>query len=363
MKVFDYMKMYGHEQIIYFYDKTTGLKGITAIHDTTLGPALGGTRLFDYQNEDVALFDVVRLSRGMTYKCAAALCNCGGGKTVLLGNPKTVKTEAYLRAYARYVQSLNGRFYTGEDMNINEHDVDYMLTETSYVNGRSNMSGNPSPVTAYGVYWGMKAAAKEKWNDDSLKDRVIAVQGVGAVGYTLCKHLHQEGAKLIITDINPEKLDGAVKTFPAEAVSPEEIYSVNCDIFSPNSIGAILNDDTIPQLKCEIVAGAANNVLLDETKHGDMLMERGILYAPDFVINAGGVINVYQEFSPPYNREATLKIVEKIYDRLLQVFAYAKKHGINTQIAANRFSEERIRLIGAIQRNYLSNPQSNIKNG
>lgn len=362
MKVFDYMSKYNHEQIIYFYDKTTGLKGITAIHDTTLGPALGGTRLFDYQSEDDALFDVVRLSRGMTYKCAAAFCNCGGGKTVLLGDPQKVKNEAYLRAYGRFLQSLNGRFYTGEDMNINEHDVDFILNETSYVNGRSNMSGNPSPLTAYGVYWGMKASAKEKWNDNSLTGKVIAVQGVGAVGFALCEYLHKEGAKLIITDIDSEKMKKTVKTFQAVTVNPDDIYSVNCDIFSPNSIGAILNDDTIPQLNCAIVAGAANNVLLEEKKHGDMLMKRGILYAPDYVINAGGVINVYQEFFPPYNRQATLKIIEKIYDRLLQVFAYAKKHGINTQLAANQFSEERIRLIGAIQKNFLANPRTNIKN-
>lgn len=355
MKVFDYMKEFGHEQVIYFYDKHTGLKGITAIHNTVLGPAIGGTRLFNYQNEDDALFDVIRLSRGMTYKCSAAECNCGGGKTVLIGNPKTAKTEAYLRAYGRYVQSLNGRFYTGEDMNINEFDVDYLLMETEYVNGRANMSGNPSPVTAYGVYWGIKAAAFEKWKNNSLTDKVIAVQGVGAVGYTLCKYLYQEGAKLIITDIDNEKVKKAVLDFKATAINPEDIYSIKCDIFSPNSIGAILNDKTIPLLNCEIVAGSANNVLLDEKIHGDMLMNRGILYAPDYVINAGGLINVYQEFFPPYDRDKALNIVQKIYDRLLNVFDYAKKHHINTQLAANLFSEERIKLINAIHNNYIPN--------
>lgn len=355
MKVFDYMEQFGHEQVIYFYDKHTGLKGITAIHNTVLGPAIGGTRLFNYQNEDDALFDVIRLSRGMTYKCAAAECNCGGGKTVLLGDPKAVKTEPYLRAYGRYVQSLNGRFYTGEDMNITEHDVDYLLMETDYVNGRADMSGNPSPVTAYGVYWGIKAAAFELWGNNSLANKVIAVQGVGAVGYALCQYLYEEGAKLIITDIDNEKLNRAATDFQATIVKPNDIYVTKCDIFSPNSIGAILNDNTIPLLNCKIVAGSANNVLLDEKKHGDMLMNRGILYAPDYVINAGGVINVYQEFFPPYNRVKALNIVQKIYTRLLNIFDYAKKHQINTHLAANMFAEERIKLMKAIQSNYIPN--------
>lgn len=358
MGVFDYMEKYGHEQIIFFYDKTTGLKGITAIHDTKLGPAIGGTRLWNYKTEEEALFDVVRLSRGMTYKCAAAECNCGGGKTVLIGDPKTVKTEAYLRAYGRYVQSLNGRFYTGEDMNIDEHDCEYMVMESDFINGRADLSGNPSPVTAYGVYWGIKACALEKWGNNSLKDKVVAVQGLGAVGRALCEYLHQEGAKLIVTDIMPEKVEQVVKVYNAKAVKPEEIYSVECDIFAPCSVGAILNDDTIPQLKCEIVAGAANNVLLDEKRHGDMLMERGILYAPDFVINGGGLINVYQEFFPPYDREKTFKIVERIYDRLLYIFNLAKRYNINTQLAANRYAEERIEMIKNIRSNYIPNSKS-----
>jgi leucine dehydrogenase len=358
MGVFDYMEKYGHEQIIFFHDKKTGLKGITGIHDTTIGPAIGGTRLWNYENEEAALFDVVRLSRGMTYKCAAAECNCGGGKTVLLGDPKKVKTEGYLRAYGRHVQSLNGRFYTGEDMNINEHDCDYMLMESDYVNGRANMSGNPSPVTAYGVYWGVKAAAYEKWGNNSLKDKVIAVQGLGAVGYHLCQHLHNEGARLIVTDISLEKVNKAVSDFDAQAVSVSEIYSVDCDIFSPNSIGAILNDETIPQLKCEVVAGGANNVLLDENKHGDMLMNRDIVYAPDFVINGAGLINVYQEFFPPYNREETLLKVEKIYDRLLRIFFYAKEQKINTQYAATKLAEERIEMLKDIRANYIPGSKS-----
>lgn len=358
MGVFDYMEKYGHEQIIFFHDKSTGLKGITAIHDTTVGPAIGGTRLWNYENEEDALFDVVRLSRGMTYKCAAAECNCGGGKSVLLGDPKTVKSEAYFRAYGRYIQSLNGRFYTGEDMNINEHDCDYMVMESDYINGLANVSGNPSPVTAYGAYWGVKATAFEKWGNNSLKDRVIAVQGLGAVGYTMCEHFHKEGAKLIVTDIVEERVQKAVKAFGAKAVGINEIYSVECDIFAPCSIGAVLNDDTIPQLKCEVVAGCANNVLLDENKNGDMLMNRGILYAPDFVINGAGLINVYQEFFPPYNREATLREVEKIYDRLLRIYAYAKEHKINTQLAANKFAEERMALLKDIHANYIPNAKS-----
>jgi leucine dehydrogenase len=353
MGIFDYMEKFGHEQIIFFYDKETKLKGITAIHDTSLGPAIGGTRLYNYKNEEDAIFDVIRLSRGMTYKCAAAGCNCGGGKTVLLGDPKKVKTEAYLRAYGRYIQSLNGRFFTGEDMNIDEHDVDYMLMESNYINGRANMSGNPSPVTAYGVYWGIKACAKERWGDDSLKGKVIAIQGVGAVGYTLCEYLHKEGAILYVCDTIEEKVNRAVENLNATKVSTEDIYSLKCDIFAPCSIGAVLNDKTIPMLNCEIVAGAANNVLLDEKIHGDMLLNRGILYAPDYVINGAGVFNVYQEFFPPYNREETLAKVEKIYDRLLKIFAYAKEKNINTQLAANQLAEERIRTIRAIHANYI----------
>jgi leucine dehydrogenase len=355
MKVFDFMEKYGHEQIIYFYDKTTKLKGITAIHDTVLGPAIGGTRLFNYQNEDDALFDVVRLSRGMTYKCAAADCNCGGGKTVLLGDPNKVKSEAYFRAYGRYVQSLNGRFYTGEDMNITEFDVDQIMKETDCVNGRAELSGNPSPMTAYGVYWGMKACAKERWGCSSLKDRVIAVQGVGAVGYTLCEYLFNEGAKLIVSDTCADKANRVKNDFQAEVVSPEAIYRVKCDIFAPCSVGAILNDDTIPQLRCEIIAGCANNVLLEEKRHGDMLMERNILYAPDFVINAGGVINVYQEFFLPYDQEKAMKIIQQIYDRLLIIFAEAKKKQINTQLAAMEYAEERMKMIGEVRRNFLPN--------
>lgn len=358
MGVFDYMEKYGHEQIIYFYDKTTGLKGITAIHDTTIGPAIGGTRLWNYQSEEEALNDVVRLSRGMTYKCAVHDCNCGGGKTVLLGDPKTVKNEAYLRAYGRFVQSLNGRFYTGEDMNINEHDCDYMVMESDFINGLANISGNPSPVTAYGVYWGIKASAYEKWGDNSLKDKVIAVQGLGAVGYILCKYLHNEGAKLIVTDIVEEKVQKAINEFGAQAVDAEEIYSVKCDIFAPCSVGAVLNDETIPLLKCEVVAGCANNVLKDELKHGDMLMNRGILYAPDFVINGAGLINVYQEFFPPYDREETLRKVEKIYDRLLKIYDLAKKLQVNNQVAANKYAEERIRILKEIRANYLPNEKN-----
>jgi len=358
MKVFDYMEKYGHEQVIFFYDKTTNLKGITAIHDTTLGPALGGTRLFNYQNEEDALFDVIRLSRGMTYKCSASALNCGGGKTVLIGDPHKVKNESYLRAYGRYIQSLNGRFYTGEDMNINETDVDYMMMETNFVNGRANMSGNPSPVTAYGTYWGIKACAKFLWGSDDLKGKRIAVQGVGSVGYSLCGYLVKEGAELIVTDVCKEKAEKAARDFNALIVEPESIYDVECDIFSPNSIGAILNDNTIPRLKARIVAGAANNVLLDEEKHGNMLMERGILYAPDYVINAGGVINVYQEFFPPYDREKTLQIVAKIYERLLEIFRYAQENKMNTQLVANRFAEERIRLMRANYASYLPNQKS-----
>lgn len=357
MGVFDFMEKFGHEQVIFFYDKTAKLKGITAIHDTTLGPALGGTRLYDYKNEEDALFDVIRLSRGMTYKCSAANLNAGGGKSVLIGAP-SVKNEAYLRAYGRFVQALNGRFYTGEDMNINEHDVDYMLMESDYLVGRTSVSGNPSPYTAYGVYWGIKAAAFEKWGNNSLTGKTVAIQGVGAVGQYLCKFLHEEGANLIVSDINQDRVSQMVEKYQAKAVSNDEIFQVKCDIFSPNAIGAILNDETIPKLQCEIIAGGANNVLLNEIVHGDMLMQKNILYAPDFVINGGGAINVYQEFHPPYNAENAYKVVARIYERLLEIFKNAKANNLNTQIQAIKMAEERVERLRQVRANFIPNEKN-----
>ncbi len=320
MKWFDYMERYDYEQLLLCQDKNSGLKAIIAIHDTTLGPALGGVRMWNYASEEEAIIDALRLARGMTYKAAAAGLNLGGGKTVIIGDPRKDKNEAMFRALGRFIQGLNGRYITAEDVGTTEEDMDIIHQETRYVTGVSpafGSSGNPSPVTAYGVYRGMKAAAKIAFGSDSLEGRTVAVQGVGSVAYHLCKHLHEEGARLIVTDIVRENVERAVRDFGAESVDPDKIYDVECDIFSPCALGAIINDETLPRLKCRVVAGSANNQLKEE-RHGDRLEELGIIYVPDYVINAGGLINVADELLG-YNRERAMKKVETIYDNVLKV--------------------------------------------
>ncbi|WP_349407722.1 branched-chain amino acid dehydrogenase [Pseudalkalibacillus sp. SCS-8] len=343
MEIFKYMEQYDYEQLVICQDKQSGLKAIICIHDTTLGPALGGTRMWTYETEDAAIEDALRLAKGMTYKNAAAGLNLGGGKTVIIGDPKSDKNEEMFRAFGRYIQGLNGRYITAEDVGTTVADMDLIRQETEFVTGVSpafGSSGNPSPVTAYGVYRGMKAAAKEAFGTDSLEGKVVAVQGVGNVAYNLCKHLHEEGAQLIVTDINKEAVQRAVDDFGAKAVDTEEIYSVDCDIYAPCALGATINDETIPQLKAKVIAGAANNQLKD-TKHGDMIHEMGIAYAPDYVINAGGVINVADELYG-YNRERAMKKVELIYDNIARVFEISKRDNIPTYAAADRLAEERI---------------------
>lgn len=359
MKIFDYLEKYDYEQVVFAQDKESGLKAIIAIHDTTLGPALGGTRMWTYASEEDAIVDALRLARGMTYKAAAAGLNLGGGKTVIIGDPKKDKSEALFRAFGRYVQSLNGRYITAEDVGTTVQDMDYIHLETDFVTGISpafGSSGNPSPVTAYGVYRGMKAAAKVAFGDDNLSGKTIAVQGVGSVSYTLLKHLHEEGAHLIVTDINEENVNKAVKDFGAKSVGINEIYGVECDIFSPNALGAVINDDTIPQLKAKLIAGAANNQLKEE-RHGDILHEKGIVYAPDYVINAGGLINVADELNG-YNRERAMKKVETIYDNILKVFEIVERDGVPSYKAADRMAEERINQLRNIRSNYLKGEKS-----
>lgn len=359
MELFKNMEMYDYEQVVVCQDRKSGLKAIIAIHDTTLGPALGGTRMWTYNSEEEAFEDALRLAKGMTYKNAAAGLNLGGGKTVIIGDPRKDKNEEMFRAFGRYIQGLNGRYITAEDVGTTEADMDIIHEETDYVTGISasfGSSGNPSPVTAYGVYVGMKAAANEAFGSPSLEGLTVAVQGVGNVSYTLCKHLHEEGAKLIVTDINKNAVSRAVADFGAKAVDINDIYSVECDIFSPCALGAIINDDTIGQLKAKVIAGAANNQLL-ETKHGDQLAELGIVYAPDYVINAGGVINVADELYG-YNRERALKRVEKIYDKITQIFEIAKRDQIPTYLAADRFAEERIENMRKSRKQFLRNGYS-----
>ena len=351
MGIFTRMEQHGYEQLVFCHDPASGLKAIICIHDTTLGPALGGTRMWHYECEEEAITDVVRLARGMTYKNAAAGLNIGGGKAVIIGNSKTDKSEALFRAFGRFVQSLNGRYITSEDVGTAVEDMDYIRLETAHVVGRG--AADPSPVTAYGTWKGMKACAAEVWGIDSLQGKTVAVQGLGHVGYTLCQHLYDEGAKLIVTDICPENISPVVADFGAKAVAPHEIYGVACDIFAPCALGAVVNDETLPRLQCRVIAGAANNQL-KETRHGDMLQDRGILYAPDFIINAGGVINVADELQQGgYSRERALRKVDGIYNNIAQVIAISKRDRIPTYKAADILAEARIALIGKVKKTLL----------
>ncbi|AMM93795.1 branched-chain amino acid dehydrogenase [Peribacillus simplex] len=363
MEIFKYLEKYDYEQLLFCQDKQSGLKAIIAIHDTTLGPALGGTRMWTYASEEDAIEDALRLSKGMTYKNAAAGLNLGGGKTVIIGDPRKDKNEEMFRAFGRYIQGLNGRYITAEDVGTTVEDMDLIHEETDFVTGISpafGSSGNPSPVTAYGVYRGMKAAAKEAFGNDSLEGKVIAVQGVGNVAYNLCRHLHEEGAKLIVTDINKESVARAVESFGATAVDPDEIYGVECDIYAPCALGAVINDQTINKIKAKVIAGAANNQLKDPV-HGDQIHEKGIIYAPDYVINAGGVINVADELLG-YNRERALKKVETVYDTIERVMEIAKRDQIPTYKAADRMAEERIARMRNSRSQFLQN-EKHILNG
>ncbi|OYD09806.1 Leu/Phe/Val dehydrogenase [Paludifilum halophilum] len=359
MKIFESLGKYDYEQLVFCHDESSGLKAIIAIHDTTLGPALGGTRMWTYDSEEDAIVDALRLARGMTYKNAAAGLNLGGGKTVIIGDPKKDKNEAMFRAFGRFIQGLNGRYITAEDVGTTVEDMDLIHEETRFVTGISpafGSSGNPSPVTAYGCYMGMKAAAEEAFGDDSLEGKTVAVQGVGHVAYHLCKYLHEEGAKLIVTDINQENMQRAVRDFDAETVDPDRIYDVDCDIFSPCALGAIINDDTIDRLSCRVIAGSANNQL-KEDKHGDILYEKGIVYTPDYVINAGGVINVADELIG-YNRDRAMKKVEGIYQKIQRIFEISKRDHIPSNQAADRMAEERIQSMHHSRSTFLMNERN-----
>ncbi|WP_040981546.1 Glu/Leu/Phe/Val family dehydrogenase [Oceanobacillus jeddahense] len=343
MEIFSYLEKYDYEQVLFCQDKQSGLKAIIAIHDTTLGPALGGTRMWTYHSEAEAIEDALRLARGMTYKNAAAGLDLGGGKTVIIGDPKKDKNPEMFRAFGRYIQSLNGRYITAEDVGTNESDMDQIALETEYVTGLSSYSGtagNPSPVTALGIYQGMKATAKEAFGSESLEGKVVAVQGIGSVAYSLCEFLHEEGVQLIVTDINKDVVKRAQDNFNAKAVDPDDIYDVECDIYAPCALGATINDHTISRLKAKVIAGSANNQLQSQ-EHGDILYQKGILYAPDYVINAGGVINVADELIG-YNRDRALHNVQRIYKNLEQVFAISNRDQVPTNIAADRLAEERI---------------------
>lgn len=355
MDIFTYMNDSDYEQLIVCQDASSNLKAIIAIHDTTLGPALGGARMWTYETESAAMKDALRLAKGMTYKNAAAGLNLGGGKAVIIGDPQKDKSEALFRSFGRYVQSLNGRYITAEDVGTTEKDMDMIYQETNFVTGTSiapGSSGDPSPVTAYGIYLGMKAAAKVAFGNDSLAGKTIAVQGVGQVALTLCDYLHKEDVQLIVTDIHKEAVKRAVDRFNAKAVDPNDIYDVACDIYSPCALGATINDDTIPRFKAKVIAGSANNQL-ESSKHGKQLHEKGIVYAPDYVINAGGVINIADELNGSYQQTRAMKKVETIYNQLLEIFDISSKENIPTHIAADRLAEKRIKEVRNSRKPFL----------
>ena len=342
--IFSILQEHDHEKLVFCQDEHTGLKAIIAIHNTVLGPGLGGTRVWNYANDAEAINDVLRLSRGMTYKAAISGLNLGGAKAVIIGDAKAIKTEALMRKFGRFVENLNGKYITAEDVNTTTRDMEYVHMETSHVVGLPESmggGGDPSPVTAYGTYMGMKAAVKHAFGNDSLNGKKVAVQGIGKVGGHLLEHLHKEGAKLFITDINEEMLAKYSKDFGATVVKGNEIYGLDVDVFAPCALGAILNTENIAQLKCKVVAGAANNQLADENIHGQMLVEKGIAYAPDFLINAGGLINVYQEHIG-YNRETAFRNTEHIYQVTENIFKLASAQNIHTQKAAIEMAQKRI---------------------
>jgi len=351
---FEVIEEYDHEQVVFCSNKEAGLRAIIAIHNTTLGPALGGTRMWNYKSHDDAMKDVLRLSRGMTYKAAVSGLNLGGGKAVIIGDSATQKNELLFRIFGKFVEGLAGRYITAEDVGTSVTDMEFVRMETKYVTGVSKAlggSGDPSPVTAYGVFMGMKASAKYKWGSDSLAGKKIAVQGAGQVARYLCEHLYNEGAEIYLTDINESKVKRVLETIKAQVVKPEEIYSLDVDVFSPNALGAIINNDTIGKIKAEIIAGGANNQLEREDLHGLMLMEKGILYATDYVINAGGLINVASELEG-YSQDRALKQAEKIYDVIRKIFEISAKENVPTNEASNKMAEERLRSVGRISNTY-----------
>lgn len=354
--LFGKLQNYEHEQIVVCSEPNIGLKAIIAIHDTTLGPALGGVRMWPYNNEEEAIRDVLRLSRGMTYKAAISGLNLGGGKAVIIGDPRTEKTEALFRAFGRYVDGLGGRYITAEDVGIDVQNMEWVRMETKYVTGLPKAiggSGDPSPVTAYGVYQGIKACAQKAYGSDSLEGKRISIQGAGHVSSHLARFLSKENAELFICDIYEDKVNALADEVGAEVVDPDDIYGLDVDIFSPCALGGIVNDDTMEHFKCDIIAGAANNVLEEEEKHGQMLLDNNILYAPDYVINAGGLINVASELEG-YNEERAHGQASKIYDTILDILDYSEENNTPTFVASNILAEQRINKVGHIHQIYTS---------
>ncbi len=342
--VFGQLSFDDHEQIVFCNDKDTGLKAIIGIHNTVLGPALGGTRMWNYNTEWEALNDVLRLSRGMTFKSAVTGLNLGGGKAVIIGDAKTQKTPELMRRFGEFVNSLGGKYITAEDVGMETSDMDLVRDVTPYVTGVSESrggAGNPSPITAFGVYMGMKAAAAFKFGTDKLEGKQILVQGIGHVGASLVEYLTKEGAKVLISDINEDRLHEVSKKYGAVVYTGDDLYTANVDIYAPCALGATINDDTVYKINAKVIAGAANNQLADENRHGAILRERGIAYAPDFLINAGGIINVYAELEG-YGKDEIRRKTENIYHTTGEIFAHSEKNGCTTHQSALRVAQARI---------------------
>ena len=337
-----------HEQVVFCHDEATGLKAIIGIHSTVLGPALGGTRMWNYQNENDAINDVLRLSRGMTYKASISGLDLGGGKAVIIGDSRKEKTDELMMAFGTYVDSLGGRYITAEDVGMTTHDMEMVKRSTDYVTGISEEnggSGNPSPVTAYGVFMGIRAAARYRWGSDNLDGRKVMVQGIGHVGEALVEHLTKAGAQVTVNDIHRDRVLDVAKKYGTEMYLGEAIFDQEMDIYAPCALGATVNSESIAKMKCGIIAGAANNQLADDETHGAKLKDAGIDYAPDFLINAGGLINVNSEIAG-YGRDEIMRKTEEIYDTTLRIFTESEQNEITTQAAALRIARSRIREAG-----------------
>ena len=361
--VFEELNHYDHEQVVFCRDRVSGLRAIIGIHSTVLGPALGGCRMYPYKSEREAFVDVLRLSRGMTYKASIAGLNLGGGKSVIIGDPRKDKSEILWRAMGRFIEGLHGRYITAEDSGTSVADMEYMRMETRHVVGISRAlggRGDPSPVTALGVFSGIRAAVEEKLDRDHLKGLKVAVQGVGHVGMHLVRHLSESGAKVYVADVNQRAVAEAVESYKAEAVPVETIHAVDCDVFAPCALGGALNEKSIPELKCKVVAGAANNQLANEAEDGARLADAGILYAPDFVVNAGGLMNCANELDRT-PQERALTQAEGVYGILKSVLSYAQEHKVPTYQAANDLAMRRIQELGRVNQMYVGTGSTNTR--
>jgi leucine dehydrogenase len=354
VNLFGQLSKFDHEELVFCNDNATGLRAIICIHNTVLGPGLGGTRFYDYSNDQDAITDVLRLSRGMSYKSAIAGLNLGGAKAVIIGDPSKLKSEAFFRKFGRFIENLNGKYITAEDVGTTTRDMEFIRMETKNVVGLPEIKGgggDPSPVTAYGVYMGMKASAKSLWGSDSLSGKKVSVQGIGKVGEHLVEHLSKEGAKVYIADVNQDALARVSKTYNAEVVAKDAVFGLDVDIFAPCAMGAVLNTESIEKLKCSIVCGAANNQLAEENVHSKQLSDKNIMYAPDFLVNSGGIINVYSELFG-YNRQIAYSQTENIYNQTIDIFRKAKEDKISTHAAALHIAEKRISDYAKVKSTY-----------